>query len=236
MASSAQVLFDNHTGGLESADFSVPVGSIAFFRVASYDGKVHCLDLIEVLAEPQQSVIGGVACDGSVAPGFLDGDVTTVPHYKRCDAALMSTGSTNWTLSLVGVYRLRLRDAASEKKVYVSVDFVPVGDVPLTWGQYEIGTQDCGCDQPIPCPSYPLGNGFAYGPGDVLDPAATVEIGACGYEGTWYIYPAPGTYGSLHATSIVEGPSDADCTLIVTKGWAANWSPCGQNPEPSCGC
>jgi hypothetical protein len=232
MASSAQVLFDNHTDGLESADFSVPVGFIAFFRVASYDGKVHCLDLIEVLAEPQQSVVGGVACDGSVAPGFLDGDVTTVPHYKRCDTALMSTGSTNWTLSFVGVYRLRLRDAASEKNVYVSVDLVPVGAIPPTWGQYELGTQDCGCDGPVPCPSYPMGGGFVYGPGDVLDPEATVEFTACRYDGAQFVfhmYPAPGTYAGGHATYLVEA-----CGEIF--GWAANWSACGQNPNPSCGC
>lgn len=234
----AQVLFNNQTVGLESAEFTIPVGFIAFFRVMAYDGGDHCIDLIEVLAEPQQALLGGLTCDGVVLPGFLASDITTVPHYKNCQPALMSTGSTNWTLSLVGVYVLRLRDPASEKQVYVSMELVPTNDIPSTWGQYEIGTQDCGCDntKPIPCPSYPIGNGFAYGPGDILDPEATVEIGTCGYEGTWYIYPAPGPYGGLHATVMIEGPSEEDCNERVIIGYAANWSPCGQNPEPSCGC
>jgi hypothetical protein len=232
----AQVLFDNTTDGLDSAEFSIPAGFIAFFRVMAYDGKAHCIDLIEVLSEPQQPVVGGLSCDGSGSPGFLDSDTTTVPHYKNCHTALLSTGSTNWTLSLLGVFKLRLQRPESEKQAYVSMELVPISSIPSTWSQYEIGTQDCGCDTAAPCPSYPIDNGFIYGPGDVVDPEATVEIQLCGYEGVWYAYPNPGTYGALHATIMIEAPSEEDCTTRTIVGYAANWSPCGQNPSPSCGC
>ena len=219
-------LFNQDSKSEFSDVFLIPQGYAGYFMTTSLDGMDHCI-AIDTVTPPQDiAQEGGLGCDGVVIPGFIEGSGGSVDQlYINCEQATLSTLRTKALLSLPGYYRLRLVNVEESLGVVVVVmSLIPADRILPALVAHEIMGDSCVCEEsplPEPCPSYPILDGFMFGPGDVIDPEATVEITFCGYDGSYWIYPSADSSGKIPHTYPI-----GTCESEGAIGYAANISKC----------